>query len=69
VIDLRMVVRKDGMTVHQALSDELFGFAVSFTPWGCEPRTMVFRWPLFLTVLLAWLVLFESVRAFIIGAP
>lgn len=51
MIDLRMVVRKDGLTVKEAMADEPFGFALSFTPDENpdDVRTLVVRWPAFIT--------------------
>lgn len=58
VIDLSMVRRKDGKTVREAMADEPFGFALSFTPHADpgDVRTLVVRWPAFITLVLALLV-------------
>ncbi len=59
VLDLSMFCRKDGKTVEEAMKDEPFGFAASFTPHAdpSDVRTLVVRWPAFVTLLLVLLVL------------
>lgn len=58
MIDLAMIRRKDGLTVLEAMENEPFGFAVGFRPSDDgRTRTVVFRWPFFVTAALSWLVL------------
>lgn len=54
MVDLSMTCRKDGKTAREALSDELLGFAVCYTPDDCpnDKRTLVIRWPAFVTFVL-----------------
>jgi hypothetical protein len=58
MIDLSMVCRKDGKTAREALEDEPIGFALSYTPdGGSSERTLVVRWPAFVTFVLVLSVL------------
>lgn len=59
MIDLSMVRRKDGKTCKEAMADEPFCFALSFTPHADpdDVRTLVVRWPAFVTFVLALSVL------------
>lgn len=55
MIDLSMVRRVDGKSAKEAVAEELFGFAISFTPDHdpTDVRTLVVRWPAFVTFALA----------------
>ena len=59
MIDLSMTCRKDGKTVREALRDEPFGFALSWSPDYApgDRRTLVIRWPAFVTFALVLPVL------------
>lgn len=59
MIDLSSTRRKDGKTAREALRDEPFGFALSWSP-DHDPddlRTLVIRWPAFVTFALVMAIL------------
>lgn len=64
MIDLTMMRRKDGLIATQALESEWVGVAISWSPDEDldDIRTLVVRWPAFVTVLLVGLVLVVVAR-------